>query len=361
MTICTRPGCGVDFDPSSTSSRKGPCMHHPGKPVFHEGSKSWSCCKDRNKPVLEFDEFMLIKGCTESDEHTDVKQAKTSFAKENSGDVTTEAPTSNGQANTPAPIASTSSLTPMSSTRLNAIQQQNAQRSQKADPASLFVEEEDPAGAVVGEGAPCKRKGCNEKFAGTSRDRNSEECRFHPGQPIFHEGSKGYACCKRRVLEFDEFLTIEPCTEAKTGHLFVGGGAKAIKSSQTNGPPSGKDTDEIEADCRIDHYETPNDVRVTVYAKGVEMDRSKITLEGESVTFSLALPALPAQPEMKRRYNRILKPYGAIDVEASSFSVTRFKVDLILVKQSKGESWPALERGDQALGYGLTFGRKLDA
>ena len=23
--------------------------------------------------------------------------------------------------------------------------------------------------------------------------------------PIFHEGSKGYSCCKRRVLEFEEY------------------------------------------------------------------------------------------------------------------------------------------------------------
>jgi hypothetical protein len=28
--------------------------------VFHEGLKSWSCCADVNKPVLEFDEFMKI-------------------------------------------------------------------------------------------------------------------------------------------------------------------------------------------------------------------------------------------------------------------------------------------------------------
>ncbi|MCO5596210.1 hypothetical protein L7F22_050270 [Adiantum nelumboides] len=354
MTICTRPGCGVDFDPSSSESRQGPCKHHPGKPIFHEGSKSWSCCKDQNKPVLEFDEFLLIKGCKEEEEHTNVKQEKVSFAKEN---VEESSAAVNGQAKAPAPapVASTSSLTPMSSTRLNAIQQQNAQRSQKSDSSKLFVEEEDPVEAVqIGKGTSCKRKGCNEKFTGEKRDRNSEKCNYHPGQAIFHEGSKGYACCKRRVLEFDEFLTIEPCTKAKSGHLFVGGGST---TSQSNG----SSTDEIEADCRIDHYETPNDVRVTVYAKGVEMERSKITLEGESVTFSLALPALPAQPNTKRRYNRILKPYAAIDEKSSSFSVTRFKVDLILVKQAKGESWPALERGDQALGYGLTFGRKLDA
>lgn len=38
-------------------------------------------------------------------------------------------------------------------------------------------------------------------------------------QPIFHEGSKGYFCCKRRVLEFDEFLKIEGCKVGK--HVFV--------------------------------------------------------------------------------------------------------------------------------------------
>jgi len=48
----------------------------------------------------------------------------------------------------------------------------------------------------------------------------------HPGAPIFHEGSKGYTCCKRRVLEFDEFLKIEGC-KTKRRHLFVGSGKKA--------------------------------------------------------------------------------------------------------------------------------------
>ena len=30
---------------------------------------------------------------------------------------------------------------------------------------------------------------------------------------------QGYFCCKRRVLEFDEFLKIEGCTEGR--HIFV--------------------------------------------------------------------------------------------------------------------------------------------
>jgi hypothetical protein len=48
---------------------------------------------------------------------------------------------------------------------------------------------------------------------------------YHPGAPIFHEGSKGYTCCKRRVLEFDEFMKIEGC-KTKDRHLFVGSGEK---------------------------------------------------------------------------------------------------------------------------------------
>ena len=47
----------------------------------------------------------------------------------------------------------------------------------------------------------------------------------HPGAALFHEGSKGWTCCKRRVLEFDEFMKIEGC-ETKDRHLFVGSGKK---------------------------------------------------------------------------------------------------------------------------------------
>jgi hypothetical protein len=43
---------------------------------------------------------------------------------------------------------------------------------------------------------------------------------------VFHEGSKGWSCCKRKVLEFDEFLKIEGCTDKKK-HLFVGKGKPA--------------------------------------------------------------------------------------------------------------------------------------
>lgn len=41
-----------------------------------------------------------------------------------------------------------------------------------------------------------------ESFCGGLREKELIRCRM---QPIFHEGSKGYSCCKRRTLDFDEF------------------------------------------------------------------------------------------------------------------------------------------------------------
>lgn len=69
----------------------------------------------------------------------------------------------------------------------------------------------------------CKRKGCGATHDGGNRE--GESCVHHPGAPIFHEGSKGWSCCKRRVLEFDQFMNIEGCN-TKDRHRFVGSGKK---------------------------------------------------------------------------------------------------------------------------------------
>jgi hypothetical protein len=69
----------------------------------------------------------------------------------------------------------------------------------------------------------CRRKGCGAVHKGGNRE--GESCVHHPGAPIFHEGSKGWSCCKRRVMEFDQFMKIEGC-KTKDRHLFVGSGKK---------------------------------------------------------------------------------------------------------------------------------------
>ena len=40
-------------------------------------------------------------------------------------------------------------------------------------------------------------------------------CTFHPGGPVFHEGLKGWSCCKKRVVDFEEFMAIEGCATGK--------------------------------------------------------------------------------------------------------------------------------------------------
>ena len=84
-------------------------------------------------------------------------------------------------------------------------------------------EDDDPE-LEIPDGKTCRRRACGATYKkGQSRD--AESCTHHPGVPIFHEGSKGYSCCKRRVLEFDQFMKIEGC-KTKDRHLFVGSGKK---------------------------------------------------------------------------------------------------------------------------------------
>lgn len=368
MVICTRRGCGVDFDPTTSSAAAGSCSYHPGAPVFHEGLKSWSCCKDTNKPVMEFDQFLAIPGCNSADAHSTEKQnvptvkngavvadADASAPAGSSSDVHLVSKDADGKETFGKDTAATTAsdiVQPLSGMSLLAAQNaaQASSTAAKAQAPKEPVEEEDPveSDANLPAGLTCKRGGCGFKFEGGSRDRSSETCNHHKGTPIFHEGSKGWSCCKRRVLDFDDFLKIEPCSTAKSGHLFVG-------APKTDAGAGGEES----VDCRMDHYETPNDVRLTVYAKAVDAGQSSIEFQEQGVVFSLLLPPAPGSTR-PRRFRKVLTPFAPIVPAESSFNITKFKVDLLLAKHVKGQSWPCLESGDRVVGYGLTFGRDKD-
>lgn len=57
-----------------------------------------------------------------------------------------------------------------------------------AKPAPKEEELHDPADAHIAEGTKCKRNACGKTWDG--EHSRTEECVFHPGQAIFHEGSK---------------------------------------------------------------------------------------------------------------------------------------------------------------------------
>ena len=184
--------------------------------VLYLGLKGWSCCKKR---VSDFDEFLALPGCTFGRHSTEPAVAPAAVGTEeatktNDVPATTKAShiTEDGvevYGKKPEPAAAAAAAV--------------AVEPKKEEEKKPEVEEEDDETVSVPEGTTCKRRGCGRvwKDQATSRGSGAEAtCRYHPGSPIFHEGSKGWSCCSRKVLDFDEFLKIEGCKEGK--HLFVG-------------------------------------------------------------------------------------------------------------------------------------------
>lgn len=308
MPKCANKGCELEFtDPTE------PCIHHPGPPIFHEGSKGWTCCKPR---VLAFDEFLLIPGCTTGTHSTEAPKPANNAAKA-SPEVT--APTVKDgietYATTTTPITRTATTTPVTRPPVTVVEKP--------------VEQDDPSVPIPPD-APCKRLGCKAVYQGA--ETYEALCIHHPGVPIFHEGSKGYSCCKRKVLEFDQFLKIEGCKEGR--HLFVG----ALKT---------KEEEEL-VSCRNDFYQTYSDVIVSIFSKKVDKERAKIEFTEQELKVDLPMPD-------SKRYKVSFPLYGPITPEECSFMVLTTKVEIKL-KKADTTSWPTL-RSDEATGEIIQIGQ----
>lgn len=173
------------------------------------------CCKPR---VLTFDEFLAIPPCT-TGKHSTVDDTPAPPPKPTLEDL----PTNTTAVPVFAPLAATKPL----ASSLSAAQQPTPSSTPKPEPPP---DESDDPDADIPPSASCKRRGCG-KSQDATVSRDEEECTYHPGVPIFHEGSKGWTCCKRRVLEFDEFMKIEGCNTRKR-HCYVG---KKKKIRDANG------------------------------------------------------------------------------------------------------------------------------
>mmetsp|Transcript_28770 Transcript_28770/g.81024 ORF Transcript_28770/g.81024 Transcript_28770/m.81024 type:complete len:234 (+) Transcript_28770:210-911(+) len=56
----------------------------------------------------------------------------------------------------------------------------------------------------------CAHMGCGQAFC--AADNPEGGCRYHPGQPYFHDGMKEWTCCKKKSHDFSEFMDIPGCT-----------------------------------------------------------------------------------------------------------------------------------------------------
>lgn len=206
-------------------------------------------------------------------------------------------------------------------------------------PPEPEVSDVDDPSLEIADGRTCRRRACGQQYkAGSSRD--GESCVHHPGVPIFHEGSKGYSCCKRRVLEFDEFMKIEGC-KTKDQHLFIGSGKKDKKGSE-----------ELLETVRHDFYQTGTSVIASFFLKKINKDTAVVTFPAANV-LQLDLPTTDAPP---KRFKQQIELFAAIDQEKSSFKIMGTKLELNLIK-ADGSSWPVLRADEKRTGEIIQVGR----
>jgi hypothetical protein len=197
MPSCANKGCGKFYENDTEE-----CSYHPGGPVFHDALKGWSCCSKR---VTDFDSFLKIPGCTIGSHST---VAKTQVKLDDIPKAAEKVPEKKSS------LASTNTET-FKMDALSLKMDPKPVKPTKTPESELY----DAPDVVIQVGDKCKRPGCGKPFVnGASKE---EDCTFHSGQPIFHEGSKGWSCCSRKVLEFEEFLKIKGCTHGK--HRFTVG------------------------------------------------------------------------------------------------------------------------------------------
>jgi hypothetical protein len=228
---------------------------------------------------------------------------------------------------------------------LSAAQQPTPSATPKPEPPE---EESDDPDADIPLIATCKRRGC-----GKSRDdkipRDEEECTHHWGVPLFHEGSKGWTCCKRKVLEFDEFMKIEGC-KTKKRHCYIG--KPRQKSGGTPGGESTGQTEDRLESVRNDFYQTASSVIVSFYLKKIEKDKAKVVFSEDGLSVDLDLPTQDG-----KRFTQSIPLFAAIDPQKSQHKIMSTKLELSLVKADGSLSWSTLRSDEKGTGSRIQIGR----
>ncbi|KAI9665244.1 MAG: hypothetical protein M1829_005782 [Trizodia sp. TS-e1964] len=312
--ICVRSGCGREYTDAAEE-----CQYHPGPPIFHEGQKGWKCCKPR---VLTFEEFQSLPGCARG-LHTTLKE-------------TPIVPAGGKAAEKATLIEPEAAPTPP-------VQHGGAQRMPLQPTTSAPVpappeSDSDDAAIPIPAGQMCRRRGCNTPYTGSSSPEG-EKCIYHPGYPLFHEGSKGWTCCKRKVLDFDDFLKLEGCG-SKPRHLFVGSGR------EHSAKPVGEEAVES---VRHDFYQTSSTIIASLYLKKIAAPKATIVFSSPS-TIDLDLPTTD-----NKRYKTQVPLYAKIDADKSHFRIMGTKLELTLVKADT-VNWPVLRSDEQAKGKIIQVG-----
>ena len=63
----------------------------------------------------------------------------------------------------------------------------------------------------------CKRNGCHKFYL--EHENVETSCGYHPGNPIFHDLKKGWACCNQIAWDWEEFEKIPTCAVGKHSNI----------------------------------------------------------------------------------------------------------------------------------------------
>jgi len=292
---CGNTGCTKEFTEKENSDTA--CQFHPGNPKFHEGHKGYDCCW--KKRVISFDEFLNLPGCAIGRHKKFVKPAET-----------------------PKPLPSKTDNVPLGLEKATdadgkevyrtAAPSNAAKPKEPPKPWVPPVEVPDPDDAVIPVGAPCLHQGCNAVYKDLSS--RAEECVYHAGSPVFHEGSKGWQCCKGFTLIFEDFLNAPGCTKGR--HKFV------------------PDAKKVEKVIRRDFYQIGDSAIVSFYEKNINKEKSSVSFESRSMSLSFECADGTQYTETVQLSNDIVP-------ELSKFAVLSTKVEVKLRKKAPIE-WTKL-------------------
>ncbi|KAK9292846.1 hypothetical protein L1049_020826 [Liquidambar formosana] len=208
---CQRIGCDAMF--TEDDNPEGSCTYHDS-PIFHDGMKEWSCCKKRSH---DFSLFLEIPGC-KTGKHTTEKPVLGKAAPRPINPI--PAPAS-------APATDASSKESCSRCRQGFFCSDHGSQAREMNSKPLNAAAGGPVESLtdvqegssvpvkkiidINEPQTCRNKGCGKTFK--EKDNHDTACNYHPGPAVFHDRMRGWKCCDIHVKEFDEFMSIPPCTQ----------------------------------------------------------------------------------------------------------------------------------------------------
>ncbi|XP_033111950.1 cysteine and histidine-rich domain-containing protein 1-like [Anneissia japonica] len=308
---CYNKGCGKQF----TKEQDGPdvCEFHPGGPIFHDAYKGWSCCKKR---TTDFTEFLNIKGCTKGYHNPEKPQPQVQSVESNYDDDDVSIKKEPKPPREPNPVKaverprSDEQMVPIPIT-VGATLKDAIAKLRKMEVSAT----ENANSDEIQLGTCCKRTSCGKAYEG--QESKNEQCFYHAGTAVFHEGMKYWSCCQKKTSNFDDFLKQPGCT--KGVHLWI----KAEENNST-------------AVCRHDWHQTASYAVLTVYCKVADPDTS--TIAANQVQLVLSIKYDGGRGVFKKE----ITLEGAIDPARSSVKMLGTKVEIKLRKM-EAFSWKKFE------------------